>query len=124
MITVTTSYPQNLVEKINAFIRVKRTTEWELDEENDYVLNLPDLKYKAWMTVNEDYSDGKLRIGIIESTKYRLTKRIYSMYHCRFAEFVLEYFDNDISNIEISSLLVPDIDKFKIDGINESKDRT
>lgn len=118
MITITTLNPECLVEKINAFIRDKRTSEWELDEENDYVLNLPDLKYKAWMTVNGNYDDGKLKIGIIESTKYRMTKHVYSVYHCRFAELILEYFDIDISNIEISSLLVPNVDKYKI-GSNE-----
>lgn len=120
MITITTTTnPRCLVEKINAFIREKKTTEWELDEENDYVLNLPDLKYKAWMTVNEDFSENKLMVGIIESTKYRMTKRVYSVYHCRFTELMLENFDMDISNIVISSLLVPTVDKFKPTENNE-----
>lgn len=119
MITIITTNPRCLVDKINAFIREKKTTEWELDEENDYVLNLPDLKYKAWMTVYDDFSEDNLKIGIIESTKYRLTKHVYSVYHCRFSEFILENFDTDTSKIEISSLLVPPVDKFKQTEINE-----
>lgn len=122
MISISTINPRGLVEKINAFIRDKKTTEWELDEEDDYVLNLPDLKYKAWMTVYDDFSNNNLKIGIIESTKYRLTKYVYSVYHCRFSELILENFDTDISTIEISSLLVPPVDKFKQPEINESQD--
>ena len=118
MITITTTNPRGLVDKLNTFIKEKKTTEWELDEENDYVLNLPDLKYKAWMTVNEGSNGNQLKIGIIESTKYRLTKYVYSVYHCRFAELILENFDIDISSIEISSLLVSNVDKYKI-GSNE-----
>lgn len=41
MITITTkNAPKQLVEKINAFIKNKRITTWDIDNENDYILNL------------------------------------------------------------------------------------
>ena len=41
MITITTKKaPKQLVEKINTFIKDKRITTWDIDNENDYILNL------------------------------------------------------------------------------------
>ena len=41
MITITTkNAPKQLVEKINTFIKEKRITTWDIDNENDYILNL------------------------------------------------------------------------------------
>ena len=42
-----------------------------------------------------------------------MTKEIYAVYHTRFAEMLLEYFDTEIVKLQISPLLVDNYDKFK-----------
>lgn len=45
MITITTkNAPGQLVEKINTLIKNKRITTWDIDDENDYNLNIPQIR--------------------------------------------------------------------------------
>ena len=119
MITITTkNAPKQLVEKINAFIKNKRITTWDIDNENDYILNLDEYRYKAWMSIDDRIEGYTLHFCIIESRKYAMTKEIYAVYHTRFAEMLLEYFDTEIVKLQISPLLVDNYDKFKYTIIN------
>lgn len=114
MIKVTTNVsPQILIDKLNDYINSKSNSIWKIDEDGDYVLCIADYQYKAWMTIDKRFEKQAFNVCIIESTKNPMTKRIYSVYHCRFAEMLLECFDIDIENVKITSLLVPDYDKFK-----------
>jgi len=114
MIKVTTNVsPQILIDKLNDYINSKSNSIWKIDEDGDYVLCIADYQYKAWMTIDKRFEKRAFNVCIIESTKNPMTKRIYSVYHCRFAEMLLECFDIDIENVKITSLLVPDYDKFK-----------
>ena len=93
MITITTkNAPGQLVEKINTLIKNKRITTWDIDDENDYILNIDEYRYKAWMSIDDRIEGNTLFFCIIESRKYALTKEIYAVYHCKFAEMLLEYF--------------------------------
>lgn len=114
MIKVTTNVsPQILIDKLNDYINSKSNGIWKIDGDGDYVLCIADYQYKAWMTIDKRIEKWAFNVCIIESTKNPMTKRIYSVYHCRFAEMLLECFDIDIENVKITSLLVPDYDKFK-----------
>lgn len=114
MIKVTTNVsPQILIDKLNDYINSKSNSIWKIDDDGDYVLCIADYQYKAWMTIDKRFEKRAFNVCIIESTKNPMTKRIYSVYHCRFAEMLLECFDIDIENVKITSLLVPDYDKFK-----------
>ena len=78
MITITTkNAPKQLVEKINTFIKDKRITTWDIDNENDYILNLDEYRYKAWMSIDDRIEGYTLHFCIIESRKYAMTKEIY-----------------------------------------------
>lgn len=121
MITITTkNAPKQLVERINTFIKNKRITTWDIDNENDYILNLDEYRYKAWMSINDRNEEYTLHFCIIESRKYAMTKEIYAVYHTRFAEMLLEYFDTEIEKLQISPLLVDNYDKFKKHGNHET----
>ena len=103
MITITTkNAPGQLVEKINTLIKNKRITTWDIDDENDYILNIDEYRYKAWMSIDDRIEGNTLFFCIIESRKYALTKEIYAVYHCKFAEMLLEYFDTEIDNLQIT----------------------
>ena len=109
---ITKDSPQILIDKLNAYINSKSTNTWKIDE-GDYVLCVEDYQYKAWMTIDETFEDHAFNVCIIESKKNPMTKKIYSVYHCRFAEMLLESFDLDIVNVEITSMLIQGYDKFK-----------
>ena len=85
---ITKDSPQILIDKLNAYINSKSTNTWKIDE------------------------DGDFNVCIIESKKNPMTKKIYSVYHCRFAEMLLESFDLDIVNVEITSMLIKGHDKY------------
>ena len=107
---ITKDSPQELINKLNAYINSKSTNTWKIDEDGDYVLCIADYQYKAWMTIEREYNKKTFNVCIIESKKNPMTKRIYSVYHCKFAEFLLEYFDCDIECVEITSMLDPEHD--------------
>lgn len=109
----TNDSPQKLINKLNAYINSRSTNTWEIDEDGDYVLCIADYRYQAWMTIDNRYEGQGFNVCIIESKKNPMTKRIYSVYHCMFAEMLLECFDIDIVHVEITSMLVSGYDKFK-----------
>lgn len=110
---ITNDSPQKLINKLNAYINSKSTNTWKIDDDGDYVLCIADYKYQAWMTIDDRYEEHAFNVCIIESKKNPMTKKIYSVYHCRFAEMLLESFDLDIVNVEITSMLIQGYDKFK-----------
>ena len=99
---ITKDSPQKLIDKLNSYINSKSTSLWKIDEDGDYVLYTPDYQYKAWMTIEREYNKNTFNVCIIESKKNPMTKRIYSVYH----------FDCDIERVEITSMLVPEHDKY------------
>lgn len=110
---ITNDSPQKLIDKLNAYINSKSTNTWKIDDDGDYVLCIADYQYQAWMTIDDRYEEHAFNVCIIESKKNPMTKKIYSVYHCRFAELLLECFDLDIEHVKITSMLVPGYDKFK-----------
>lgn len=50
------------------------------------------------MSIDDRIEGYTLHFCIIESRKYAMTKEIYAVYHTRFAEMLLEYFDTEIEN--------------------------
>ena len=109
---ITKDSPKILINKLNAYINSKGTNTWKIDKDGDYVLCVPDYQYKAWMTIDKTFEDRAFNVCIIESKKNPMTKIIYSVYHCRFAEMLLESFDLDIVNVEITSMLIKGHDKY------------
>lgn len=110
---ITNDSPQKLINKLNAYINSKSTNIWKIDEDGDYVLCIAEYKYKAWMTIDKTFEDHAFNVCIIESKKNPMTKRVYSVYHCRFVEMLLECFDIDIDHVKITSMLDPKYDKYK-----------
>lgn len=114
MITIKTrNNSQFFIDKLIAFFNEKSIDTWEIDDEDDFTLSSEKYRFKAWMTIDKRLSTNTFNICIVESKKYPMTKSIYAVYHCKFAEMLLEYFDADIERIEISSLLIDGYDKFK-----------
>lgn len=66
---------------------------------------------KAWLRfikLDEDC----IYFGLMKTKGGNLTKTVYAWYHTQFSNYLLNYFDEKILEINISSKLVKDIDIF------------
>lgn len=102
-ITVLTSNPRGLIEKINKFVSEGKSQTWEIDSDGDFTHSPEQWKNEAWFTVsfiNED----SIVFGMLPPIGDVITSEVYAIYHGRFSEMLLSHFDEDFSEIQISSL--------------------
>lgn len=86
---------------------------WSKDSDGDFIFNAEQWKYKAWMrhVDNIDPIESPfICFGIVGNNKIKMTKSLYSIYHCHFLEMLLTHFDIHIVSIEVSPLLDSNID--------------
>lgn len=62
----------------------------------------------AWL---RPYVKDKLLVfGIIQSSDFPITRQLYGVYHGRFVATLLSHFDDMMENIEITPLMIKEID--------------
>lgn len=106
MIEIHTNNPRDLVRNINVAIDEGRIATWLYDEDGDYIQNKTQWIGKAWMTPMYDETDRTLlRFCIVEPKTQNLSCSTYAVYHGRFLEMLLTYFDRDILSISVSPIL-------------------
>lgn len=111
MITIRTNDATKLLKNIKESIINGTITSWTIDTDNDFSISSGVWRSKAWIrSYVDDGNNDMLRFGIIESRMYGMSKTIYAVFSARFAEMLLTYFDNEIDYVDISSLLVRDVD--------------
>ena len=111
MIRIRTTNPRQLSERIRQAVDEGRASNWHVDNDGDYYLTRTELWGMAWMRPRFNNAEADtLYFGILEPKDQKLKKRTYAVYHCRFAEFLLSLFDNEINSLEISSMLDPTYD--------------
>ena len=102
-IIIHTNTPSRLLVKIRTNIKNRESKEWEMDSDGDFTLTSLSFNGKAWLHVVNEIDD-KIVIAIYGRKDEKMTKGIYSIYHCRFSEFLLNSFDTDITNINITAM--------------------
>lgn len=103
MISVMTSQPAALLDKIKAAIDKNTVRTWSCDDEGDFTHTADQWNQLAWLTPTIESSS--LLFNIIPPINKHITKQIYAIYHGRFAEMLLVHFDEIIdTKIEITSL--------------------
>ena len=114
MISITTNIDRDmLLTMINDHIKENKIVTWSVDGEGDYTTVQPQWRYRAWMRpVKDENNEHKLYFVIVKSKKFPMTKSLYGVFHGRFAEMLLTHFDTQITSLEISSMLVPQMDLF------------
>ncbi len=106
MIEIHTNSPRGLVRSINAAIDEGRIATWSYDEDGDYIHNRTQWIGKAWMSpMFDDADDTLLRFCIVEPKIQKLSRSSYAVYHGRFVEMLLTYFDREIISISVSPML-------------------
>lgn len=94
---------EELLDLIRTKIREGRIDTWNVDIDGDFSCASPQWGGQAWFRVAS--SSNELILGIIGRKDVRMTKNIYGIYHGRFTEMLLTYFDDVIESVEISSQL-------------------
>ena len=94
--------PRELLEKINRFIREGNSQTWEIDSDGDFTHIPEQWKNKAWLTVF--LTDESIVFGIWPPAGKTISTEVYAVYHGRFSEMLLAHFDEDFTDIRISSL--------------------
>lgn len=103
MIIVPTPDPDGLLEKIKSAIDGKQIKTWSYDTEGDFTHTADQWRQLAWLTPK--VIENSIVFSIIPPKDKHITKSIYAIYHGRFIEMILRYFDEDMAgNAEATAL--------------------
>lgn len=111
-ITLKNISEKEFVTAIKQQIDDNKIITWQYDEDGDFTAVQDQWRFEAWMRPQNNNSINHLYFGIVKNSKTTMSKEVYAVYHGRFAEMLLAHFDTYILNIEISSMLVPNVDVF------------
>lgn len=98
-----------LIKGINDLINQNRIQTWEYDIMGDYTMTPSQWREQAW--IRPTVKIGRtIKFGIVKRRDSNISKEVYAVYHGRFAEMLLAHFDIHIKTMEVSPMLVPEID--------------
>ncbi len=104
MITISTSKPDQLLKDIYEAIRHGNITTWEATSHGSltYTALSGRWKNKAWFKPSVDTNS--LNFNIIRPQGSKVSKHVYAVYHGRFSEMLLAYFDASMKSIYLTAL--------------------
>ena len=96
----------DIVNEINIFIDDGRIRVWECDAEGDYTHTSSQWNKLSWFRhhMPKEGDNWDLKFGIIGNKDFEMSRALYAIYHGRFAEMLLTYFDNDIEEFMITPM--------------------
>lgn len=112
MITINTKGKADLVAKriINT-MRSQIILDWIIDDEDDMTLSNIQWRNKSWMRIKKSRNNKQLYVAMIGSAANNITSPMYAVYHSKFIEMLLRYFDTEIETFEVSSALIVGVDE-------------
>lgn len=98
----------DLYTNIKQKIEENEIDTWTIDDDGDFTHSTEQWNCKAWMYQYEpksgdDIQPNQLVFGIIGNKQIKMTKYLYALYHGRFSEMLLAHFDDEITEIQITS---------------------
>lgn len=95
---------QNLIGDIYNKIDNKEIKVWEYDIEGDFTHTSPQWNKQSWFRHKfpKEGDDWDLKFAIIGHKQKGMTKNLYGIYHGRFAEMLLTYYDQYIETFTIT----------------------
>lgn len=95
-----------VVEEIHNLIDSGKIKVWSYDKDGDFTHNSTQWSGLSWFRhyESQDGDDWDLKFGIIGNKKFDMTRALYGIYHGRFTEMLLTYFDKDISEFKITPM--------------------
>lgn len=99
----TKTSPSWIIADIREKIKAKLVDTWICDEDGDFTHSPDQWVYHAWLRPEAKDGDNKLSFWFLGNNKETMTKRMYGIYHGRFMEMLLTYYDDFIDDIKITS---------------------
>lgn len=99
---VKTSNPIGLLSDIKKAIDSKSIQTWSYDSDGDFTHSPEQWQHKAWMSPK--VYNGELHFGFIGNKDVNTTKLLYAVFHGRFAEMLLNHFDDKLSNVQATAM--------------------
>ena len=98
----------DIVDSIDKMIESGEIRVWEKDDEGDYTHSSSQWREKSWFRriLNKD-DNREIKFGIIGNKHVEMTRTLYAIYHGRFTEMLLTYFDRDIEEFRITPMKDP-----------------
>ncbi len=101
-IFVKTLDPAGLVRSIKQKIDNKKIDTWIYDKDGDFTHDTEQWRFHAWL--RPFIETERVVFGILCNKNRDLTKSDYAIYHGRFLEVLLKYYDKDCLDIYVSPL--------------------
>ncbi len=83
-------------------IQDREITTWTVDESGDFTHALPQWRNQAWL--QPQVVKGDLVFTIAPQSRKTISPEIYAVYHARFIEMLLAYFDSSFSKAFLSAI--------------------
>ena len=93
MLTIKTSDPLGLLQKIKMAIQNGCVLGWQVDSDGDFTQTQEELKNRAFL--EPIILVGELRFELITFKQHRITKSISGVFQARFLEMLSTHFESD-----------------------------
>ena len=102
-IIIHTSSSKTLLSRIRSKIINGECIDWKYDADGDFTQTSSQYEDRAWLHAVIEL-ENELIFAIYGRKDERMTKETYAVYHCKFAEFLLNTFDADIVEVNLTSM--------------------
>lgn len=101
-VVIKTKTPRSLVRRIKESIDRGIISSWRYDSDGDFTLQREDLSNLAWMQPLVTIPKEELVMAKIGRVYAPVTTTQYAKYHALFTELILQYFDEDVTDISVT----------------------
>lgn len=110
ILTLQSMSARDLINNINNKIDNKEIRVWEYDSEGDYTHTSTQWNKQSWFRpiFPKEGDDWSIKFAIIGHKQNEMTKELYGIYHGRFSEMLLTYYDRNIASFTITPQKDPD----------------
>ena len=96
----------DIIDEIYHLINDGTIRVWEYDSEGDFTHSSSQWNKLSWFRhyISNEGDNWDLKFGIIGNKNFEMSRALYGIYHGRFAEMLLTYFDNYIERFIITPM--------------------
>lgn len=102
MIQIITDNSTRLLEALRDAVQSAHIQEWIIDDQGDFTYANAPWKNLAWMRVRK--TTNGLRVNIVGNKEFPVDDETYAVYHSRFVEMLVLYFDESFDTVEVTAL--------------------
>jgi len=104
MIQIVTPAPKQLLDNIYKAIRDGTITTWEATSRGSLTYTTPSGRWKNKAWFKPHVYENELKFTIIRPQGGSIAQNVYAIYHGRFSEMLLAYFDASMTSIRLTAL--------------------